>query len=210
MTVKVSDITPDIEVNDEELERVHKESDVVVEEAPEVVDEKVEEKEDILHIIEPKHEPVDVVLSFGGHTRTYTQKPLTYFKKMEFFQLVGRTLDEAMKGDDGLNVNSIFGGPQSVTDLSTEDFADLDSFLNMVAKIARYAPEFLKECYLVWLGIPKAERVWAREALDEIDEEIGFEIIERFIDQNWEALEGFFSERVPSLLQRVAKHRKSS
>lgn len=202
----LADLTPEVELNDESA---------LSDEAPvDVKGVKEDEKtEDILHIIEPRHEPVDIVLSHKGVSKTYRQKPLTYFRKMQFFQLVGRTLDEAMRGDDGLNVNSIFSsGPQSVTDLAAEDFSDLNSFLNLVAKIAHYAPDFLKECYLVWLAVPaeKNERAWARDALDEIDEELGFEIIERFIDQNWEALEGFFTERVPSLLKRIGDHRKSS
>ncbi len=196
----LADLTPEVEINDE----AEATAEAPVVEAPAV-------EEDILHIIEPRHEPVDIVLTCQGITKVYTQKPLTYFKKMQFFQLVGRTLDSAMKGDDGLNVNTIFNaGPQSVNDLSSEDFADLNSFLGMVAKIAAYAPDFLKECYVVWLGVPANERAWARDALDEIDEDTGFEIIERFIDQNWEALEGFFTERVPSLLQRVADHRKNT
>lgn len=169
-----------------------------------------EDEEDILHILEPRHEPAEIILVHNGHTRRYLQKPLSYFNKMEFMGLVGKTLDAAMKGDGGLSVNNLFDSgptPTSMSDLTAGDFADLDSFLSLVSKIAGYAPDFLKECYLIWLSVPKAERAWARDALDTITDEQGFEIIERFIDQNWEALEGFFLEQVPKLFRRVASHR---
>lgn len=163
---------------------------------------------DVLHVLEPLHEPVDVALTYDGITKEYVQKPLSFFSKMEFMRLVGTTLDEAMKGEDGLNVNTLLGDNMEVSSLNAGDFADLDSFLNMVAKVARYAPDFLKECYLVWLDVPKKERNWAREALNQIDDETGFEIIERFIDQNWEALESFFVDKIGRLFKRVADQRK--
>lgn len=171
--------------------------------------EPVEEQEDVINILEPRDEHAEIHLHYNGQGATYIQKPLTYFGKMEFMNLVGRTLDEAMKGEDGLRINSLFETtPTDVSELSSKDFADLDSFLGLVSKIARYAPEFLKESYLIWLSVPKKERAWAREALDNLEDEQGIEIVERFIDQNWEALESFFGVQIGRLFKRVADRRK--
>lgn len=172
-------------------------------------EEKVEEV-DVLHVLEPREEHRPCVLVYSGASRSYIQKPLSYFRKMEFFGVVGSTIDTAMEGDDGLTVNALFGAntPTSVGDLSAADFGDLDSFMALVAKVAHYAPEFLKDCYVVWLDVPKSERAWAREALDYIDDDEGQEIIETFVDQNWEAIERFFNERLPALGQRVQARRK--
>lgn len=172
------------------------------------VDEK-EEDVDVLNVLEPRSEHRPCTLVYGGATTSYTQRPLSYFKKMEFFGLVGSTIDKAMEGDDGLTVNALFGTtPTSVGDLTSADFGDLDSFMALVAKVAHYAPDFLKECYLIWLDVPKKERAWAREALDLIDDDEGQEIIETFVDQNWEAIERFFTERLQALGQRVQARRK--
>src|ERR1044072_7212406 len=149
-----------VEINVEDLP----DEDEVVEAAPVAVEEPVaeaQEEPDVLEILEPQTEPREVKLSYGGRDATYLQKPLAYFRKMEFFSLLGRTIDVAMEGDDGLRVNTLLGAlPSSVTDI-----ADLDSFLSLVAKIASYAPDFLKESYLLWLDLPKSERAWARDAL---------------------------------------------
>lgn len=182
--------------------------DQVEEVVEDTTDEKVEE-EDVLHILEPRSEHRPCVLVYAGASRSYVQKPLTYFRKMEFFGLVGATIDKAMEGDDGLTVNALFGTtPTSVGDLTSADFGDLDSFMALVSKVAHYAPDFLKNCYVIWLDVPKAERAWAAEALDYIDDDEGQEIIETFVDQNWEALERFFTERLPALGRRVQNLRK--
>jgi hypothetical protein len=171
---------------------------------PEPVPEK-EEELDVLNVLEPNVEPREVTLRHAGHERVYVQKPLAYFRKMEFFGLLGKTIDEAMEGDDGLRVNSLFGAvPTSVTEVT-----DLDGFLALVAKIASHAPDFLKEAYLLWLDVPKTERPWARDALDYVTDQEGEDILNTFIDQNWESLESFFGERAQRVLKRIQARRKS-
>jgi hypothetical protein len=172
--------------------------------APDTGTDNKKEAENVLEVLESKTEPVDVTLEYNGATATYTQKPLTYFRKMEFFSLVGETLDEAMEGENGLTVNSLLGG-----DIGATDFSDLDSFMALVAKIAHYVPNFLKDAYIVILNIPKAERKWAREALDNLNDEEGLDIAERFVDQNWESINSFFRERLPALIQKVQDKQKS-
>jgi hypothetical protein len=204
-------ITPEV-APDEPTAPETVEDDLSSDQDPVATEPAAEEKKDepdVLEVLEPSVEPVEVTLVHAGHERVYIQGPLSYFRKMEFFGLVGKTIDHAMEGEDGLTVNSLFGStPTSVGDLSMGDFADLDSFMSLVAKIAAYSEDFLKQCYLVWLNVPKTERSWAREALDSLSDDDGEEIIARFVDQNWEALERFFTERLPRLGKRVAARRK--
>lgn len=162
-----------------------------------------DETPDVLDILEPKEEPKTWTLEFQGMTQAYIQKPLSYFAKMEFFGLVGRTLDEAMEGEDGLKVNSLLD-----SNISSTNFQDIDSFLALAVKIAAYSEDFLKDCYVIWLGVPKVERAWAREALNNLTDEEGEEIIQVFIDQNWNAIERFFTEGVSGLVRRVQARRK--
>jgi hypothetical protein len=212
--LSIEDVTPEVIEDDGSIPAPEEdplfakqlaESDTIKEEDLNVA----EEVPDVVHILEPRYEQAEVILRNNGHAQKYVQKPMSYFGKMEFMSLVGRTLDEAMKGEDGLRVNSLFEStPSSVSDLNAGDFEDLDSFLGLVSKVARYAPDFLKDCYLIWLSVPKSQRVWAREALDNLGDDEGVEIIERFIDQNWEALEHFFTVQVSRVMRRVAERRK--
>lgn len=178
---------------------------------PEPTPEPVEFEPDIVDILEPKEEHNHVTLTFGGHTTTYIQKPLTFFTRAEFFRVLGENIDKAMAGEDGLTVNALFGaGPTSLSDFSASDFGDLDSFMGLVAKVSAYAEDFLKDCYVVWLGVPRGEREWAKAALDNLGDDEAINIIETFIDQNWLAIERFFTEAVPALAQRVQSRRKKS
>lgn len=201
--MSVTEVTPDPVVED-------KAEDVA---APSAATEEIpiESQDDILDVLEPNAEPREVKLTYGGVEKSYLQAPLTYFRKMEFFGLVGRTLDYAMEGEDGLTVNRLFdSNPTSVSDISAADFGDLDSFLSLVSKVAHYAPDFLKDCYVIWLNVPKAERPWAREALEDISDDEGEAIIVTFVDQNWEDIERFFVERLPAIARRVQRLRKKN
>lgn len=172
---------------------------------PEAIKESPKEtEEDVQNIIEPRANPRVQALKYSGSEREYIQRPLTLFRKLEFFGLVGETIDAAMEGQDGLRINDIFGG-----DGVSVGIGDLDSFLSAAAKVAHYAPDFLKDCYLIWLDVPKEEKLWAKDALDTLSDEDGIEIIETFIDQNWESIERFFTERLRSLGKRVQNRRKS-
>lgn len=157
--------------------------------------------------IEPSDEPKEWMLALNGQAAMYTQAPLSFFRKIEFFSLVGDTLSQAMEGDDGLTVvgmlNSIGGGTSP--SLEPQDLKDADSFVAGLAKLTAHVPNFLKDCYCIWLNVPKKERAWAREALDHLSDAEGIEIIETFIDQNADALEDFFRETAPRLARKAAQ-----
>lgn len=162
-----------------------------------------EEVNETLDTLEPQAEQRERVLTYEGEDRIYTQKPLSFFGKMEFFSLVGEAIDNAMSGDNGLTVNGMLNSIAPGADsLSMDNMVDADTFMASAAKIAVYAPDFFKDCYCVWLGVPMGERNWARAALDNISDEEGISIVETFIDQNLEALRDFFNEKLRHLMKR--------
>lgn len=176
-----------------------------------------EEKEDPVELLQPKAGPKKWVFSsqrFGDHE--YVQKPLTFMAKMEFFSLVGEVLDRAMSGPNALQLGNLFSTPTGIRggDLSPESFREADTFVQAIGKLVQYSPDFLQKSYAIWLGVKPYERevfyelISAPEDEGGLTDDQGFEILEVFVDQNWKAIEGFFSERIVKLRERVEKHRK--
>ena len=164
-----------------------------------------EKPQEIVEKIVPQVDPVERTLTYEGVDRVYTQRPLSYFGKISFFGLVGETFEEILDGPDGVNLDSIFGdvAPNSVDDFRASELGELSTFVSAVAKIARYAPDFVKDAYLIILNVPHNEKAFAREALDSIDDDTGEDILVTFIDQNVKELESFFTERLPKILGRA-------
>lgn len=170
-------------------------------------------EEDQIDIIKPKKDPKQWDFRDNrGNDAKYIQTGLGYFAKMQWFSLVGEVIDKALSGDDKLNVSTLFdGGFAGVSDLR-----ELDTFLQAAAKLLVYAPDFLEKSYCIWLNVPEHERVWARLAMSQdpvdggLSDEQGIEIIEIFIDQNWEAIETFFRDRLPQLLDRARSRRREA
>src|ERR1043165_3193741 len=105
-------------------------------------------KEDItdtIDKIEPQVEPRKVIITDGQESREYIQRPLTFFKKIEWFSLLGKSIDVAMQ--TGLTVNTMLEASPGLTGTT-----DLDSFVLSLAKIANYAPDLFKESYCIWLN----------------------------------------------------------
>lgn len=175
----------------------------------EVATKAVEEEENPVEVIKGKSEPVERILSDGVDTRKYIQRPLSYFGKLEFFSMIGETVDVALQ--TGLTVNTMLEAmPGQGANIQASDFADVDSFFMAIAKLTRYAPDLLKDCYCVWLNVPFDERMWAKQRLDEISDDEGIDIIETFLDQNTEAIENFIREKVIGLWKRAQSLRADS
>lgn len=171
--------------------------------------------DEIVEQLQPmgRTEPKEWHFSYAGQDRTYVQKPLSYFGKLEFFQLVSTTIKLAMMGDDGISLNDILGGRAEtitdVRDLKQDDFLNLDAFLNIAVTLGAYAPDFLKDCYAVWLAVPRDQRAWFREAISATEEdggltdEEGLEVIEIFVLQNGKAIRSFFEEQLRKMWDRA-------
>ena len=168
--------------------------------------------QEILADLGLKHEPkVRRIADADNNSREYVQKPLSFVGKIQFLSYVGEVLDKAMSGANKLQLGSLFDVPVRGEVLTAQDFSDAETFVQAVGKLLIYAPDFLSKSYCIWLRIPEYERDWAVQAMEEnLSDEDGWDIIETFIDQNWETLQGFFSEKLPSLSKRLqARYRAS-
>lgn len=172
---------------------------------------------DVIDTLKPKAEPRTWTISDGNQDREYIQRPLSFFGKMQFFSLVGEIIDKAVSGEEGLRISSLFEAPDGRDGfLSAADFRDADTFVQGVGKLLTYAPDFLEKSYCIWLGVPDHERKWAISVMKRPKDQGGFsddeglEVIEIFIDQNWESLEDFFRKKIVTLRDRVQSHRPAS
>jgi hypothetical protein len=158
--------------------------------------------------------------------REYVQKPLSYLAMMQFTGLLGRKIDEAMSGPEGLSTNALSdimqisdvvgssedGGMR--LDLSRVDFSGIDAFVRAWAKVCAYVPEIIAEAQCIWLRVPLPERMAAVEVWSKpVDEgglsmDDGEEMFRLFIAQNYEELERFFLERMRRIGQEIQKQRR--
>jgi hypothetical protein len=180
-------------------------------EAPKVA----EPVEDVLDKIVPKKDPKVWEIGPAEMRRTLVQKPLSFIGKMQWFSLVGGVLDKALSGPDGMSLNSLLdtpGGRRGVFTLA--DFRDADMFVQAIGKLLSAAPDFLVDSYMIWLNVPDYDREVVRDLMklppDEggLSDDQGFEIIEIFLDQNYESLATFFGDRLGQLQARVSKLNK--
>jgi hypothetical protein len=187
-----------------------------------------EENEDALETleltkVEPKRWLIGKPPERGGTEDLYSvyiQHKLGYMARMRFFALVGNTIADAIKAGGSISFggsSDIFSGGGSLrsraAQLSTEDFADAASFMALALQLIAFAPDFLLDCYVIILDVPAAERTWAKMVFEQpydpdndhwgLSEDTGLEIIEVFIDQNYEDIRDFFVVKLPRLAQRV-------
>lgn len=156
------------------------------------------------------HAPKEWTFSYANQVETFTQRPLGMVPKVEYFAYIAGVVDEAM---------STTGNPlsfENVLDMmspTSEDsmLGDAQQMMMGLLKLAVYAPDILVQSYCVWLGVPPAKREWfanaIRRPVDEggLSDDDGFDIVARFIDQNAEAIVGFFGERMRALEKRARK-----
>ena len=185
-------------------------TEVAPEEPPKRTRAKKEAKqEDVIDILVPKATPKTWKIGPEEYAREYVQKPLSFIAKMQWFSLVGDVLDKALSGPDGITLNNLFSAPGRSGQMSMDDFRDADTFIQAIGKLLAVAPDFLVKSYCIWLNVPDYERDLAAEMMklppDEggLSDEQGIEIIEIFIDQNYEALDIFFRERLGNLQKRI-------
>lgn len=185
-------------------------SDVDIETEGKSPEEARAETEDVVEILRPKKAPKKWTFSDEGLEREYIQRPLSFVRKMQWFSLVGEVLDRAMSGENSLTVNNLLSAPTSRSgDLSMADFRDADTFVHAVGKLLIYAPDFLLRSYCIWLNVPDYDQdiaigLMARpEEEGGLSDDQGLEIIEIFIDQNYEALDRFFRDKIGQLQKRV-------
>jgi len=128
----------------------------------------------------------------------------------------GDVLDKALTGDNKMSLNSLFDAPGQPGSLSMADFRDADTFVQAVGKLLVHAPKFLTDSYCIWLNVPDFQRdlvtrVWTLpESEGGLSDDDGIEIIEIFIDQNYEALDAFFREKLGRIQQRAQQRAEAA
>jgi hypothetical protein len=173
------------------------------------------EGEDLVDLLAPKKGAKEWAFGRdkdGNPIRTYIQRELSVITKAQWFSLVGEVMDEALGGDNSLSLNTLLSPPEGVraggSGLRPADFQDADTFVHAIGKLLVYAPDFLKKSICIWLDVPDYEWELAQELMRQSPELGGLsdeqftEMVEIFIDQNFEAIRANFRERFPRLRDR--------
>jgi hypothetical protein len=168
-------------------------------------------QEDVTEVLVPSAEEKVVVIGKDDYKFEYTQRPLSFFQKLEVFSVLGRALEQAMSGPDGLNLGELFEGPSPLGEsLNSENYRDADTVVKAIAKLAQYAPDLVAEFYCVILGVPRGQRALVTEVMElpenegGLSDEDGFGILDTFIDQNWDVMVDFFNNRIIPLVNKVS------
>lgn len=142
---------------------------------------------------------------------TYVQRPLSYFAKLELFSLLADTLGAAMaQGMSATEVSRMVGNLSGgvLPSLGGEDENRVQAateWMQTLLSLVSYSPSFAARLYCIALHVPPAEREFAIGAMTtHFTDDDGFEVMERFVDQNAEALEDFFVGRFAQLGKRAA------
>ena len=150
---------------------------------------------DVVEILEPSAEVYTVVLG----ENTYIQSPLTFFRKIELFSVLADAIDKALA--EGAIISEFLDEIPG----STSDLKEADVFVKAIVKIVRFAPDILSDIFCISLNIKKYERGEVKELLQEIEDEQAMDILNHFVDQNWDAMMDFFSKQMSPLVAKVSE-----
>jgi len=193
----------------------------------ESAEELVNEADEAMEILEPKVEARRWVVGKppeeGGKDTEYSiyvQQPLGYMARNRLYALIGRTMAQAIKVSGGNigGMEDIFGGGggtirERAVRLSNQDFADASQFFTLAMELVGYNADFLGEFYAIALEVPYGDRVWFKNVIEQpyrpsedkwgLEEDAGVEMIEIFIDQNYEEIRRFFAVKLPLIAKRA-------
>jgi len=144
----------------------------------------------------------------------YTQRPLSYMAKWRFLALVADALAKSMAESEGGGMDQLAQiGAVRGRSVSLSDLGSVAGFMQMAARLTAYSPDFILDCYLLWLDVPLGERAWARLVMEDrwdpdndkwgLSDETGIEIVKVFIDQNYDELRSFFVKNLGDLVKEV-------
>jgi hypothetical protein len=182
-----------------------------------------------------KLEPMVEVVSYtlgkppekGGEKNEYSiyvQQPLGYIATLRFYGLVGKTVAEAVKAGGVVDLGDAFNNSgngnlqERAKQIMEQSFNDAGSFAALLFQLVAYSPDFILEFYCMALDVPIAERRWAKAVMEQphrpdqnkwgLTRKQGQDIIERFIDQNYDEVRDFFADIVNNVAKRVRKNEK--
>lgn len=190
------------------------------------------EPEDPAELLEPLVDEVQITIvdprTDRDRSYTYTQKTLSYFGKIELYGILGRAVKIVMEGEGGLGLDDLMNmsKPKDMFDqilasrAGADDAPDAEDrksevdatqMLAAFARVVSVSPGLMKELYCVILGAKPGHYQWLTDwGLDTLEDKQGFEILERFIDQNWGAIEDFFGQELPRIAKRAVQARQRS
>jgi len=196
----------------------------VTDEATKAEEPKDETAKEALEVLAPLKEAKSWTFSDpeSGMDRTYVQRPLSYFGKLELYSILGDAISKSMEGPDGLTIDGMVKAAVPVGmsiksgGLAPNQIEEMDQFITGIAKLATAAPDIFLDLYCVFLAVPRFEREWAKDMMRRppnddtpseggLNDEEGFEILERFIDQNVEAIRDFFVRQGPRAGRRASQ-----
>jgi len=192
--------------------------------------EKMEEEDEVLEpLVDAKRWIIGKPPEHQGKSTEYSvywQRPMGFMARNRFIALVTKTLSVSIRatGGDIGGMGDVFGqGDGTIVErgkrLREHDFKDASSFFALAMELIGYTPEFLSECYCLFLDVPQRERGWFKEVIESkydpdnnqwgLSEEAGLEMIELFVHQNYEDMRRFFLERLPKIAKRVSQIEKA-
>ena len=144
---------------------------------------------------------------YENFDRTYTQRRLSSFPRLEFIRVVSKSINDIVSSDDTSMA-------QFAADLNEGlGLESAEVLVRLFSRLAMNAPETIAEVLMISLGVPNHEKaivadIWSqpegdekgRGGLSDTDME---EMLETFIDQNAGAINDFFRKTLPGLLSRT-------
>lgn len=132
----------------------------------------------------------------GEPTRKeYLQAQLGMFPTQEFTTMVTEILDSFVEGEMGMKIGELFRGDVAMpvtfdADTVNETISENLQIIKALVKLVRILPDFQLDIICLSLGIPRRERAWAKEQLQEppsrggLTVTEGFDLLIVFIRQN--------------------------
>lgn len=141
------------------------------------------------------------------------QRPLSVLNSMTFFGMMADTIVASL--DSGVSeLDQLLGRVQSVgakLDMSMLD--DPGQFFLIILRLMRQAPDFIVNAFIMWLEVKPGDEMWFRQIIRQrhnpeeeewgpTQEMIG-EIIEVFLEQNYEETRRFFTETLQKVVAKA-------
>lgn len=168
--------------------------------------------QDSNEVLEPSVPERIQTIGRDDYEYAFVQKPLSFFGKLDFFAVLGKAIDQTMSGPDGLSLAELFEElPNDPEGFRMQDMKDQNTFVRGIAKVVAYSPEILSEIYCVALGVPKGQRKSAKQIMElpesegGLSDKDGIEVLDTFVEQNWEVLVDFFKGPAKELAQKIGK-----
>src|SRR3974390_3361494 len=168
------------------------------EEPPEAAEaRRIREKAEIdLEALAPKAGAREWTFGQAEIKRSYVQSELLGIGKAQWFGLVGEFVEKALGGPNARSINSLLGAPspRQPGQYTVRDFQEADTFVQAVAKLLMYSPEFLEKSVCIWLSVPDYEWELVRAIMMDspdiggMSDQMFEDIFATFIDQNYAAI----------------------